>query len=356
MEDSRHIRVLIIEDDEFITMVYQDQLGEASNINFEVDAYTLFNEGIAAIEKGAYDVLLLDLNLPDSDYRNTIDKLSTFSHLLPVIIMTSTNDEHLALKAMNMGGQDYLHKSNLDKNLLIRSILYGIERHQLRNQLQLEKEKSDKLLRNILPESIADELKAKGKIEARHYEEVSVMFVDFVGFTSLTASMKPEELVQELHTCFSHFDSITERLGLEKIKTIGDAYMCAGGIPNESETHVENIAAAAFEIMEYIEKRYGEKLTLGQEYWRARIGIHLGPTIAGVVGSRKFTYDIWGDTVNTAARLETNSIPGSINISRSFYDQLKSNTAYRFEDRGEIDVKGKGRIAMFFIDKSGKVD
>jgi class 3 adenylate cyclase len=350
MSASRHIRVLVIEDDEFITMVYKDQLSDVVNIEFEVDAYTLMEDGMDALESGKYDVLLLDLNLPDSDYENTINRLSTFSHQLPVIIMTSTNDELLALKTMNMGGQDYLLKSNLDKTLFIRSILYGIERHQLRRQLESEKEKSDKLLRNILPEAIANELKSQGKTEARHYEHVSVMFVDFAGFTAITASMKPNELVEELHTCFSYFDEITEKYGLEKIKTIGDAYMCAGGIPNSNETHTRDMTNAAFEIMDFVKKRHKAKLAEGKVYWNARIGIHVGEAIAGVVGSRKFTYDIWGDTVNTAARMESNSEPGKINISHAAKEALPVSSIFNYQSRGKISVKGKGELEMYFVD------
>lgn len=349
MAEIRHIRVLVIEDDEFITMVYQDQLSDVTNIEFNLDIYPLMEEGLEALKKGDYDVLLLDLNLPDSDFKQTIARIPEISNKLPVVIMTSANDELLALKTMNMGGQDYLVKSKLDRTLFIRSVLYSIERHQLRNQLLNEKEKSDNLLRNILPETIADELKAKGKIKARHYNEVSVMFIDFAGFTGISAAMKPEELVQELHTCFSHFDAITEDLGLEKIKTIGDAYMCAGGIPIRNETHALDITKAAFKIMEFIDKRYQDKQAAGQEYWRARIGINLGPAITGVVGSRKFTYDIWGDTVNTAARMESNSTPGRVNISKTIYDKLKGNSAYSFENRGTIEAKGKGLIPMYFI-------
>jgi class 3 adenylate cyclase len=229
-------------------------------------------------------------------------------------------------------------------------VLYAIERHQLRRQLQTEKEKSDSLLRNILPQSIAEELKANGSIKARQYEKVTVMFVDFADFTSISALMKPQELVQELHRCFSEFDEITERHGLEKIKTIGDAYMCVGGIPNENETHTENTVKAAFEIMAFIENRQQEKLAEGKTYWRARVGIHVGPAIAGVVGSRKFTYDIWGDTVNTAARMESSSEIGRINLSGVAYESLKNNKAYTFTSRGKIDVKGKGEMEMFFVE------
>lgn len=351
MVEQRIIKVLVIEDDEFINMVYQDQLGNVPNITFQLDSYTLLEKGMEALETNTYDVLLLDLNLPDSDYKNTINKLSSFSNRLPVIIMTSTNDELLALRAMNMGGQDYLLKINLDRILLIRSILYGIERQQLRHQLQSEKEKSDKLLRNILPQAIAEELKINGKIEARYYESVSVMFIDFADFTKISTSMSPQELVQELHTCFSEFDLITEKHGLEKIKTIGDSYMCVGGIPEINESHAADTLASAFEILDFVENRYQDKKREGKSYWRARVGIHIGPAIAGVVGTRKFTYDIWGDTVNTASRMESNSESGRINLSHSAYEQLKGMHQYKFESRGKISVKGKGELEMYFVER-----
>lgn len=347
--ESRKIKVLVIEDDEFIAMVYQDQLSDVTNIEFELDLFTSLVEGFRALEKGQYDVLLLDLNLPDSDYQNTIKRMADIAHRLPIVIMTSTDDELLALKTMNLGGQDYLVKSNLDRTLFIRSILYGIERHQLRRQLESEKEKSDSLLKNILPETIAEELKTQGKIKARQYDDVSVMFVDFTNFTKISSDMEPNELVEELHTCFSSFDTIMEKYGLEKIKTIGDAYMCAGGIPNEKESHCQDLINAAFEIIAFTQERFQLKKQEDKAYWQARIGIHKGPAIAGVVGSKKFTYDIWGDTVNLASRMESNSLPGQINISSSVYEAMKENKFYRFQNRGMKEVKGKGMLEMYFI-------
>jgi class 3 adenylate cyclase len=350
MAGSRIIKVLVIEDDEFTTMVYRDQLSEVPNITFELDDYLLLNDGLEALEKNKYDVVILDLNLPDSDFKNTVEIIPTISYKLPVVIMTSANDELLALKTMNMGGQDYLVKGKLDRTLLIRSVLYAIERHQLREQLQLEKEKSDSLLRNILPQSIADELKENGGVKARYYEDVSVMFVDFANFTKLSSDMNPEELVAELHTCFSAFDEITERFQLEKIKTIGDAYMLAGGVPKANSSAVKNTIEAAFEILKFIEKRYTEKQAEGKPYWKARVGIHNGPVVAGVVGSKKFTYDIWGNTVNVAARIESKGEAGRVNVSETVYNRMKDDSSYTFTNRGKIEAKGVGEVQMWFVD------
>jgi class 3 adenylate cyclase len=350
MAGSRIIKVLVIEDDEFTTMVYRDQLSEVPNVTFELDDYLLLNDGLEALEKNKYDVVILDLNLPDSDFKNTVEIIPTISYKLPVVIMTSANDELLALKTMNMGGQDYLVKGKLDRTLLIRSVLYAIERHQLREQLQLEKEKSDSLLRNILPQSIADELKENGGVKARYYEDVSVMFVDFANFTKLSSDMNPEELVAELHTCFSAFDEITERFQLEKIKTIGDAYMLAGGVPKANSSAVKNTIEAAFEILKFIEKRYTEKQAEGKPYWKARVGIHNGPVVAGVVGSKKFTYDIWGNTVNVAARIESKGEAGRVNVSETVYNRVKDDSSYTFTNRGKIEAKGVGEVQMWFVD------
>lgn len=348
MSAERTIKVLIIEDDEFVSMVYEDQLKEASSNHFETEVFQTLAEGLTAFENRYFDVLLLDLNLPDSDYMNTINSIPEFSDRIPVIIMTSTDSELLALKAVNLGGQDYLIKGNLEKSLLVRSILYAIERHHLKEELKEAKLKSDKLLNNILPVSISEELKAHGEVKAKYFEEVSVMFVDFVNFTKLSSAMNPEKLVAELHICFSAFDTICANLGIEKIKTIGDAYMCVSGIPEKNSQHVEYLVDAAKQMMSFINNRYNEMQDQNLPYWKARIGIHVGPAVAGVVGSNKFTYDIWGDTVNTASRIESNSEAGRINLSEPVYNKIKNQSKCTY--RGELEAKGKGKVKMYFLD------
>jgi predicted ATPase/class 3 adenylate cyclase len=212
-------------------------------------------------------------------------------------------------------------------------------------ELALEKKKSDDLLYNILPFETAQELKKYGKAEAKQFKSVSVLFTDFVSFTSTAEKLSPAELVVEIDECFQAFDNIAEKHGIEKIKTIGDCYMAAGGIPVPNNTHAENTVAAALDFLEFINKRNRQGTRVPLEL---RIGISSGSVVAGVVGHKKFQYDIWGDTVNTAARMEQNSQPGKINISESTYELIKDK--YPCENRGEIYAKGKGKVNMYFVE------
>lgn len=213
-----------------------------------------------------------------------------------------------------------------------------------------QKDKSDKLLLNILPKDTAEELKNKGSVRAQYYPDATVLFTDFKGFSSISEKLAPEELVKELDNCFSAFDQIVEKYNVEKIKTIGDAYMAVGGIPINPVTHQEDVLKAAFEIKDYMLRVALEKQKTGQTFFEIRIGIHTGPLVAGVVGTKKFQYDVWGDTVNVASRMESNSEPGKVNISESVYQVIKSEKKYTFSPRGEIDVKGKGHMKMYFVD------
>ena len=206
---------------------------------------------------------------------------------------------------------------------------------------------SEKLLLNILPAEISVELKTRGHTTPREYKSTTVMFTDFVGFTRIAESMTATELVRELDQCFSYFDNVAQKYGLEKLKTIGDAYMAAGGIPVENHTHPIDCALAALEIQAFMNQMKEIKEQQGLPYWELRLGMHTGPLVAGVVGEKKFAYDVWGDTVNTASRMESSGVPGAINISRTFYDRVK----YLFvcEYRGKIYAKNKGEIEMYFL-------
>ena len=214
--------------------------------------------------------------------------------------------------------------------------------------IQKEQKKSDDLLLNILPAATAKELKETGYSAPRKYDNTTVLFADFVNFTGLSANMPPEKLVNELNDCFKAFDAIMDKFGLEKIKTIGDAYMCVGGLPIPNTTHAKDAAHAALEMMNFIQQRYTTKMAAGETYWQMRIGLHSGPVVAGVVGTKKFVYDIWGDTVNTASRMESNSSAGKINISKSTYHLIKEQ--FKVTYRGEIQAKNKGAVEMYFLE------
>ena len=229
------------------------------------------------------------------------------------------------------------------KNILLENSRRELEETQLR---------SNRLLENILPDEAAEEFKSKGYIIPRHYEQVSVLFTDFVGFTQIGAKMTPEDLVQELDYCFAAFDEIIEQHHMEKIKTIGDSYMCAGGIPTANKTNAMDAVQAAIEMLSWMQRWGKWKVSRGGEIWQLRIGIHTGPLVAGVIGKKRFAYDIWGDTVNIASRLESGGEPGKINISGATYDLIKDHFACQY--RGKIPAKNKGEIDMYFVER--KVD
>ncbi|MBL7473638.1 adenylate/guanylate cyclase domain-containing protein [Robertkochia sediminum] len=213
--------------------------------------------------------------------------------------------------------------------------------------IQEEKGRSDSLLLNILPEETAQELKENGKVKAKRFESVTVMFTDFKGFTKTSENMTPEELVKSVDHFFSKFDEIIEQYGLEKIKTIGDAYMCAGGLPFPVSDHPQKVILAAIDILKFVDA-VRQDSTDGIPGFEVRIGIHTGPVVAGVVGTKKFAYDIWGDTVNVASRMESSSEAGKINISEVTYALVKEDFSCVY--RGEVEVKNKGTLKMYFID------
>lgn len=208
-------------------------------------------------------------------------------------------------------------------------------------------EKTEALLANVLPKDTADELMAKGKATKIKYNFVTVLFSDIQGFTQIAEEMNPEVLIDELDKFFFHFDSVVEKYRIEKIKTIGDAYMCAGGIPEKNRTNPVEVTLAALEMQDYMHKLKEESLVRGIKYWDIRIGIHTGNVIAGVVGHKKLSYDIWGDTVNIASRMESSGEGGRINISGATYEFVRD--FFECEYRGRMPVKYKGELDMYFV-------
>jgi adenylate cyclase len=216
--------------------------------------------------------------------------------------------------------------------------------------IEKERDRSDGLLLNILPSEVAEELKMKGSAAARLMDEVTVLFTDFKGFTAMSEQLSPERLVHDLNECFSAFDRICEERGIEKIKTIGDAYMAAGGLPTPNGTHAMDVIDAALEMRELIATNKSRKVAAGEPCFEIRIGVHSGPVVAGIVGVKKFQYDIWGDTVNTASRMESSGEVGRVNISEATYALVKNEPGLTFTARGKVQAKGKGEMKMYFVE------
>jgi len=213
--------------------------------------------------------------------------------------------------------------------------------------LIIEKEKSEALLENVLPKNTADEIILTGKAEKIRYNFVTVLFSDIQGFTRIAEEMNPEVLIDELDRFFFHFDSVVEKYHIEKIKTIGDAYMCAGGIPEKNRTNPVEVVLAALEVQDYMKKLKESNEVSGMKFWDIRIGIHTGSVVAGVIGHKKLSYDIWGDTVNTASRMESSGVGGKINISGTTYEFVRD--FFICEHRGRMPVKYKGELDMYFV-------
>lgn len=219
-----------------------------------------------------------------------------------------------------------------------------------RDAIEVEKDKSDQLLLNILPYETAQELKDKGAATPQHYTQVSVLFTDFKGFTKLAEKLTPKEVIAELNHCFTAFDDICKKHNIEKIKTIGDAYMAAGGIPVANDTNPVDAVNAGLEMQAFMAQWKREKERQGLPVWELRLGVHTGEIVAGVVGKNKFAYDIWGDTVNLASRMESSGEAGMVNISGDTYELIKDH--FQTEYRGKIKAKNKGEVDMYFV-KSG---
>jgi adenylate cyclase len=226
-----------------------------------------------------------------------------------------------------------------------------INQKHLNSLLSIERDKSEKLLLNILPKEIADELKDKGESEARLFEDVSVVFTDFKDFSKLAGQLTPQDLVTEINICFKAFDEIISRYGVEKIKTIGDSYMAAGGFNSLSNKSAKNVVRAALDMQEFMVARQAQLIFEKKLFFEMRIGIHTGPVVAGIVGVKKFQYDIWGDTVNTASRMESTGEVGRVNISQNTYELTMDDPEFTFHPRGRIEAKNLGAIEMYFVSK-----
>lgn len=284
---------------------------------------TLFNEDADK----RLSVLRLDFELEKKE--NQITQLTTVNEL---------NDK-------------IIQRQKIIRNLitagLISLLIFLYIALKQKRRIEKEKKRSEELLLNILPEEVAEELKAKGSADAKQFDEVTVMFTDFKGFTQISEKLTPAELVAEIHTCFMAFDNIITKYNIEKIKTIGDAYMCAGGLPVTNTTNASDVVSAALEIQQFMQDHLQKRRAENKEPFEIRIGIHTGPVVAGIVGVKKFAYDIWGDTVNIASRMESSGEAGKVNISGSTYAIVKDK--FTCISRGKIHAKNKGEIEMYFV-------
>ncbi len=291
----------------------------------------------------ALDFKSLYIELQQKTYS---DKQSENIANAQIVYETEKKDADILKKASEIEAQ----KAKIKKQfiMLVIALIVGVIITALSYLIYKERQKSEKLLLNILPKKVADDLKKYGKTEPENFENCSVYFSDIVSFTSTSENLEPKYLIDELSDMFTTFDGIMDKYGCERIKTIGDAYMAVSGMPTPDENHAENMIDAALDILEALE----ERAKTSEIKWRIRIGINSGKIVGGVVGVKKYLYDVFGDAINTASRMESNSEPMRLNISPSTYELVKDKKdKYIFTERTPIEVKGKGEIKMYFVNR-----
>ena len=298
-----------------------------------------------------FDLVLLDVMMPEMDGYQVLEQLHADDKLrgLPVIMISALDELDTVVKSIELGAEDYLPKP-FNPVILRARIGACLEKKRLRDReraymkkLRNEQERSEQLLLNILPRPIAERLKEGQRTIADVFPDVTVLFADLVGFTKMSEQLPPAELVAMLNRIFSMFDQLAEKHGLEKIKTIGDEYMAASGLPMPRPDHAEAMAEMALDMLAVIE-RFNAKRNRGV---RIRIGLNCGPVTAGIIGTKKFAYDLWGDTVNIASRMESHGIANAIQVTEATYKRLRHK--YAFQRRGIIHVKGKGALCTYFL-------
>ena len=315
-------------------------------------------EAVDVIRTQPVDLVLLDLEMPELDGLGVLEILKRDEEykMLPVIVISGADQIEKTIRCIEIGAEDYLPKP-YDPILLRARIFSSLEKKRLRDQdkknlellvqekqlLEIEQMRTDKLMLNILPKPIADRLKRGEKNISGNYPEVTILFSDLVGFTKMSSTMSAGDLVKLLNDLFTRFDTRAEMLGLEKIKTIGDAYMAVGGLPIPRNDHAQicaDMALGMYDDLAEFNRTHNVELAM-------RIGLNSGPVVAGVIGFTKFSYDLWGNTVNTASRMESTSQIGRVQISPSTFAAL--GDAFVTEDAGEVEAKGLGKIKTHFL-------
>lgn len=342
-------RILVVDDDPN----NRDLLSRRLTLEgHEVVLASSGKEALHILEEQAFDLILLDVLMAEMNGIEVLMRLKADPRLrhTPVIMVSGLSEQDAVIRCIEAGAEDYLPKP-FNVVLLRARINASLERNRWRERereylrnLQIEKDRSEALLRNIFPDPIVDRLNAGETAIADRFENVAILFADIVGFTPAAANMSPARVVERLNRLFTEFDILALRHGVEKIKTIGDAYMAATGLPEPRGNHAEAIAAFALSIVDVVRRLNGEEQ--GPPF-EIRIGIHAGPVIAGVIGQRRYIYDIWGDTVNVASRLESHGIARQIQVS----EEVRAALAYKydFEPRSAIPLKGRGMMEAFLL-------
>jgi len=333
-------KILIVDDiTENIQVVANVLRDEGYNLSYAKDG----ESALERLEKVNFDLILLDVMMPDMDGFEVCDKLKANpkTQEIPIIFLTGKADTQSIVEGFKRGGVDYITKPFNAEELKVRVQIH-ISLRNAYEKLEIESKRNEELLRNILPQYAINSLKDNGIVKAKNYENVTIMFTDFSGFTKTTADIEPELLINELNIIFTAFDDIMEKYNCERIKTIGDAYMAIGGLAKDCNG-AQNIVLAAQEIINYL-KCFKGQIT---DKWNIRIGINSGNVTGGIVGVKKYAFDYFGETVNLASRLEKLSGENQINISENTHKIVKD--LFEFENRGLIDVKGFGPTQMYFI-------
>lgn len=350
------MRVLVVDDSRTLRKVLVRELRQIGPMQIEEASDGL--EALEILQARTFDLVLLDMEMPELDGLGVLTALKESGQLsgLPVIVISSAEEIDKTVKCIEMGAEDYLPKT-FNPILLRARIISSFEKKRFRDlekdyleQLQKEKEllqmeqmKSERLILNILPKPIAERLKKNEKNISSSYEDVTILFSDIVGFTQMSSLLTPSDLVALLNDLFTRFDKRAELLGLEKIKTIGDAYMAAGGVPVPRADHADIVADMALGMLEDLaEFNRDNQISL-----QMRIGLNSGPVVAGIIGFTKFSYDLWGSTVNVASRMESSSVIGKIQISPSTAKALSGR--FDLQGREVMEVKGIGKVLTHFL-------
>ncbi len=360
--------ILYIDDEEDNLLVFKSTFRR----HYKVHLAKSGEEGMEIIQTNDISLVITDQRMPRMTGVQFLQSLPEDKDMIRMIL-TGYSDIEAIIEAINTGKvYRYISKPWSKEELKI-TLDNALEAYKLRKanrkllmdlqeanedlerkvmertfQVNVQKVEIEKLLLNILPAETAQELKEKGYATPRFYESATMLFTDFMGFTKIAEGLNPQDLVSELNACFVAFDEIIEKHSLEKIKTIGDAYMCAGGLPVEDQDHAINAVRAGLEIQSYVKQFNLNQLARGLMPWNIRIGIHTGPVVAGVVGRKKFAYDVWGDAVNIASRMESSGEAGKVNISHATFNLVKDY--FNCIHRGKVSAKNKGEIDMYFVE------